>query len=95
MRETKRLRAALSYYREARKEIVKNGGRISDTRQIDVPTTLLWGRKDPALVPGLAERIVSEYVPAASIRWLDDATHWVPDEEPEAVARAILDARGN
>jgi epoxide hydrolase 4 len=94
-RDPKRLRAALDYYRESTREFTRNRGRISDTRQISVPVTILWGRRDTAIVPNVAERVVDEYAPEASIRWLQEATHWVPDEEPEAVARAILDARAS
>jgi pimeloyl-ACP methyl ester carboxylesterase len=94
MRDPKRLGAAFAYYREARRDIAKNPKKAQDRRQVTVPTTILWGRQDKAILCGCAERIVSEHVPHATIRWLDDATHWVPEEEPKAVARAILDAAG-
>ena len=91
-RDPKRLGAAFSYYREARREIARNPSKVKDRRQVTVPATILWGKRDTAIMSGVAERIVSDHAPHATIRWLEEATHWVPEEEPRAVARAILDA---
>jgi pimeloyl-ACP methyl ester carboxylesterase len=94
LRDPRRVGAALSYYGDSRRELARDPSKLRDDRQVSVPTTILWGRRDVALLPTLAERIVADHAAHATIRWLEDATHWVPDEEPGAVARAVLDAVG-
>lgn len=58
---------------------------------VGVPTTLLWGRED---------RFVTSAAVAASARFAAgpyrlvevEGSHWLPEEEPERVAAAVLDA---
>ncbi|PRY56630.1 pimeloyl-ACP methyl ester carboxylesterase [Knoellia remsis] len=68
----------------------RGGSDGAGTRRIQVPATLLWGSKDPALGREAAE---------ATARWVDadyrfvevDGGHWLPETEPALVARTILD----
>ena len=57
---------------------------------VKVPTLILWGLKDRFLGPGVAR---SSYALCrdARIEWFDEATHWLPHEEPARVNAAILD----
>lgn len=53
-----------------------------------MPTQVLWGMNDPALLPGLLEGL-PEWVPDLSVQRLPAASHWVVHEQPEAVAAAL------
>jgi pimeloyl-ACP methyl ester carboxylesterase len=55
-----------------------------------VPTLIVWGVKDPALLPCQLEGI-EEYVPDVTIVRLDDAGHFSPWEAPDAVTKAMRD----
>lgn len=93
LRETARLRAALSYYRSGFSRLVGKltGKEDEQPSIIRVPTIILWGEKDRAIRPDVASRMKRDHVPDAQLRWLPDASHWVPDERPDEVAKALLD----
>ncbi|MGJ9421555.1 alpha/beta fold hydrolase [Aeromicrobium sp. CF3.5] len=83
------LTAALSYYRAMDK-------RLNDLPAVTVPTTYVWSTGDRALGREGAE-MCGDFVDA-DYRFvqLQDVTHWIPDEAPDALAEAISDraARG-
>jgi epoxide hydrolase 4 len=54
------------------------------------PTLVIWGSKDRFLEKGLAEASLA-LCEKGSIRWIENATHWVQHEEPEAVNAALVD----
>lgn len=57
---------------------------------IEVPTTYVWGRRDPFLGRAAALRTADHVV--ADYRFVDlDADHWLPEKRPAEVADAILD----
>lgn len=59
-----------------------------DPPRVRVPTLILWGRRDSALQPGLANaslRLCDE----GRIRWFPETTHWIQHEEAEAVSAAL------
>ena len=57
--------------------------------RIRVPTTYVWGRRDPALGRAAAERTAENVV--GDYRFVElDAGHWLPETHPETVAREIL-----
>ncbi len=60
---------------------------------IRVPTTYLWGRRDPALGRAAAQRTAKWAGPDYTFVELD-AGHWLPETHPDAVAAAILDRVG-
>lgn len=92
LRDPMRLRAALSYYRSGFTRLVgKLTGKEETPPIVRVPTTIVWGEKDQAIRREVALRMKRENAPEAEIRWLAEATHWVPDERPDEVARAVLD----
>jgi len=91
LRDPKRMRAALSYYRAGSGKLVSVARGKERGERIEVPTTIVWGERDAAIQRSVAERMQRDYCPHAEIRWLRGATHWVPDECPEDVARAVID----
>jgi len=58
---------------------------------VPVPTTVLWGLQDKALLPGLLDGL-ERWVPQMRLHTLPEASHWVVHEEPATVAAAILTA---
>lgn len=52
---------------------------------VDLPTLVLWGMKDVALLPSLVEGL-DEYVPHLTLEKVDDASHWIVHEQPQLVA---------
>lgn len=57
--------------------------------RIAVPVLVLWGLKDQALEPGLADRSLA-LCDDGRLQTFPDATHWLHREEPAAVNEAIL-----
>jgi pimeloyl-ACP methyl ester carboxylesterase len=55
---------------------------------IAAPTTVVWGKQDTALGAHLVAPSVA-LCRQPKVVWLEDATHWVPREEPEVVAREV------
>jgi len=55
---------------------------------VRVPTLILWGERDQALLPVLLDEI-EEVVPDVRIQRIPEGSHWVVHEFPEVVNRAI------
>ena len=55
---------------------------------INIPTLVIWGMKDHALLPGLLNGL-DEFVPGVRIRRIDKGTHQVVLEEPALVTAYI------
>ncbi|HEV2565101.1 MAG TPA: alpha/beta hydrolase [Microvirga sp.] len=53
------------------------------------PTLVVWGARDQFLEKGLAEASLS-LCESGNVRWIENATHWVQHEEPEAVNAALV-----
>jgi pimeloyl-ACP methyl ester carboxylesterase len=69
------------------------GGGPRGNPRITVPTTLVWGRDDPALGRAAAERTVKWVV--SDYRFVElPAGHWLPESHPDEVAAAILARAG-
>lgn len=58
--------------------------------RIRVPTRIVWGARDVAIVRGAAEDSAA-LCEDAEIAWLEDAGHWLHHEEPERVAALLVD----
>src|SRR5690606_31429187 len=56
--------------------------------RVRVPTLILWGVQDFALSRGLAD-LSRDLCDDAELVFFEDATHWLPLEEPEAVNRHL------
>jgi pimeloyl-ACP methyl ester carboxylesterase len=55
---------------------------------VRVPTLVIWGDKDTALLPGNLTGLES-VVPTLTVKHIPDATHWVVREKPDEVNRFI------
>jgi epoxide hydrolase 4 len=89
------LRGGLNYYRAARMgEQVAAGGVPEQydekirSQQVRVPTLVIWGENDAALLPTLT-RGLSEWVPKLRVELIPGAGHWVPYERPDEVNALI------
>ena len=58
---------------------------------VRVPTTVLWGERDRALLPGLLDGL-ERWVPRLEIVRVPEASHWIVHEQPERVWQAITRA---
>jgi pimeloyl-ACP methyl ester carboxylesterase len=84
------LEAGLNYYRASPLVPPLPGGRM-EKREVDpsrfvvrVPTLVIWGERDPALLPRNLEGL-EEFVPDLTIRRIPEASHWVVHERPAEV----------
>ena len=55
---------------------------------VKVPTLVLWGLQDQALLPGCIEGL-DQWVPQLTLKTFSEASHWLVHEEPEQVANEI------
>ena len=55
---------------------------------VRVPTTLLWGERDKALLPALLDGL-ERWVPQLHLQRVPEATHWIVHEQPGLVAELI------
>ena len=78
------LTGMLAWYRALRLPRPAAPGRVR------APTLILWGRRDTALEPGLAEASAAR-CERAELRWFPEATHWLQHEEASAISRALVD----
>eukprot|EP00026_Physarum_polycephalum_P010428 Phypoly_transcript_10592.p1 GENE.Phypoly_transcript_10592~~Phypoly_transcript_10592.p1 ORF type:complete len:350 (+),score=46.43 Phypoly_transcript_10592:194-1243(+) len=77
------IRSRLS--RPPRKEGEK---KVDRPQKLQVPTLILWGEDDIALVRNLA--MCSEFVEKVQVIYVPKCSHWVPYEVPEIVSREVL-----
>ena len=76
--------AMLNWYRALRLP------RRDPAPRVPMPVLILWGRRDHALQPGLAEASL-DLCDVGRIVWFDQATHWLQHEEAEAVNAALVE----
>ncbi len=83
------LQGPLNWYRAAARHSWRAAWTTIDSDIVTVPTTYVWGRRDPALGRAAAYRS-KEYV-HGEYRFVElDAGHWLPELEPAAVARELI-----
>lgn len=86
------LEGGLNYYRASPMRPGIGEMDIPDERvTVRVPTTVLWGEGDTALLPGLIDGL-GRWVPDLRTVRVPDATHWIVHERPALVADEILRA---
>lgn len=61
---------------------------------VPMPTLLIWGERDQALLPVLLDGI-ERVVPQLRMVRIPDATHWLVHEKPELIRAAIDDFLGD
>lgn len=52
--------------------------------RVNVPTLLLWGMDDPALLPGLLDGL-EDWVPELEVQQLHNTSHWLVHERPARI----------
>jgi pimeloyl-ACP methyl ester carboxylesterase len=57
---------------------------------VKVPTLVIWGEEDRALLTGNLDRL-EEYIEDLTVKRIPDGTHWVIHEQPELVNSLIRD----
>lgn len=81
------LTAMLNYYRN----ILASEGVFSQTwGKLSLPTLMIWGENDIALGKELTYN-TEEYVPALTLHYIPNCSHWVQQEQPERVNRYMRD----
>lgn len=85
MREPDALRSALGWYRALPLSAGYGPGRVR------VPTTYVWGSRDPFFAPAAARR-TGGFVTGPFRELRLDAGHWLPETRPLDVADAVLEA---
>jgi pimeloyl-ACP methyl ester carboxylesterase len=55
---------------------------------VDIPTLVLWGMQDTALLPELVEGL-DEYIPRLTLEKVPQASHWIVHEQPQLVAERL------
>lgn len=91
------LRGACNYYRATPLRPPRTGDAGAGTVQmpdsmcrINVPTRVLWGMDDPALLPGLLDGL-EDWIPSLEIRQIAGASHWLVHEQPDRVNAELAD----
>jgi len=79
------LTAMLNWYR-----YIPLSGRAADERRITLPVLVVWGDRDSALEPGLAEESAS-LCDTVEVVHLPEATHWLQHEEVDRVNALLLE----
>jgi epoxide hydrolase 4 len=55
---------------------------------VDIPTLVIWGMQDAALLPELVEGL-EEYVPKLTLEKVPEASHWIIHEQPQRVIASL------
>ena len=77
----------LNYYRAAARRNPRSV--LGGLRPIEVPVTVIWGERDTALEPTMAEPD-RQLVPHARVERIPDASHWVLSDRPERATELLL-----
>ncbi len=92
--QTGALTGGLNYYRAARM-LPPAPGTLAAEPIVDVaaltvrvPTLVIWGERDSALLPGNLEGL-EQFVPDLTLRRVLDANHWVVHQKPDLVNNYI------
>lgn len=94
------LTGMFNWYRAMRLDPPKTGERsqadaVYDPAalRVDVPTLVIWGEQDTALLPGCLDGL-EDFVPDLKLTRVPDGSHWVIHEKPALVSRWIADFAG-
>ena len=90
------LSGGLNYYRASPLYPAQPGAEPDEARlQVDgdafrvrVPTLVLWGERDEALLPGNLDGL-DRYAEKLTVQRVPDASHWIVHERPTVVNAAI------
>ena len=82
------LKAGLNYYRAAYKRAREGKNPEDWGGKIDVPTLVIWGKKDKVLRPILASGL-EDFIPNIKIVWSEEAGHFILADDPKIVISSI------
>jgi pimeloyl-ACP methyl ester carboxylesterase len=88
------LTGGLNYYRATRfgppagDEKQATNVAAGSSLEVKVPTLVIWGEKDTALLTGNLEGL-DKFVPNLTIKRIPDGTHWVIHEQPALINQYI------
>ena len=84
------LTGGLNYYRAARVGPALSGNFAPDPTRlvVNVPTLVIWGEQDTALLPGNLDGL-DQFVPNLTVKRIPDGSHWVIHEKPQEINRLI------
>jgi pimeloyl-ACP methyl ester carboxylesterase len=82
-------RALLNWYRAAWRPLL--GRPATPFPRVGVPTTYVWGDRDPALGRWAAEHTGRCVEADYRFLVLEGVGHWIPDDRPQELARLVLD----
>ncbi len=88
------LTGSLNYYRASRigppglDGAPASSFATTGSMRVEVPTLVIWGERDFALLPGNLDGL-ADYVPKLAIERIPDATHWVVHEKLREVNRLL------
>lgn len=88
------LTGMFNWYRAMRMDPPKPGGAPAaevyndEALMVPVPTLVIWGDQDTALLPGCVEGL-ERWVPQIEIKRVADGTHWIVYEKPKMVSDTI------
>ena len=92
-----RLRGMINWYRASPLKVGTPGEEITDLPDLPLdrlrvrcPHLLIWGTRDTALLPDATEGL-EEFAPDLTRVEIAQADHWLHHQQPDEVARAILD----
>jgi epoxide hydrolase 4 len=80
------LKAALDYYRA---NMTLDGMELARRARTNAAVLVIWGMRDPALGAFLLQGL-EKYAPRVRIHAIPEAGHWVQNEAPDEVNRALL-----
>jgi pimeloyl-ACP methyl ester carboxylesterase len=89
------LTGGLNYYRASPLRPARDGDPAAtaitlprEMLTIDIPTLVLWGMQDAALLPELVDGL-DEYIPQLTLEKVPDASHWIIHEQPQLIAERL------
>jgi len=83
--------AALNYYRAAFHKVPTEEKSEKKNKKIAAPTLLIWGEADTALGKELTYGMEQQFEGPFHIQYIPNCSHWVNEEQPELVNRALID----
>jgi pimeloyl-ACP methyl ester carboxylesterase len=87
--QTGALTGGLNWYRAApQRETNLAAAAGLDSLNVNVPTLVIWGERDTALLTGNLDGL-EKFVPQLIVKRIPNGTHWVIHEEPDLVNRYI------
>lgn len=88
------LTGMFNWYRAMRMDPPKPGAQVQaelygdESLMVRVPTRVIWGMQDTALLPGCVEGL-ERWVPNLDVRRVPEGSHWIVYEKPHLISETI------